>query len=134
MFNGQFLNGVDCFRIFNFFEKSYPEYFKEGYFVKIQQMFSNTGNDPPENNPNYIGTFPPFTGISDTSSRVWFRFEFNIFKGTKNENDGTYTWEKIARKSVYYARLFNIKNAKNWSINTGDLPMEDETPHPQEVG
>lgn len=123
MFNGQFLNGVDCFRVFNYFEKCYPEYFTDGYFVKIQQMFSNTGNDPPPTNPNYPGTFPPFDGITDVRSRVWFRFEFNIFKYTLNETTQTWNWELFSRKSVYYSRMFNIKNAKNWSINTADLPI-----------
>ena len=89
----------------------------DDYFIKIQEMHSNTGTDPAPDDPNYPGTFPPFGGINDTNSRVWYRFEFNIFK----YNNGT--WDLHARKYVYYARLFNIKNARNWSINTGDIPI-----------
>lgn len=132
MFNGQFLNGVDCFRVFNFFEKSKPEFFQDGFYVKLEEVYSNVQSEAQENeNPDSMGSFPPWGGINDFSARVWYKFYFHVFKF----NNVTNTWETYGKKwRVYYARLIGVKNTKNWKINLEEYTPTPPETEPQEVG
>ena len=132
MFNGQFLNGVDCFRVFNFLEKSKPEYFQDGFYVKLTEVYSNVQSEAQEGEDiSDIGSFPPWGGINDFSARVWYTFYFNVFKLDKDTN----TWELYGNQwKVYYARLIGVKNTKNWKIRLEEHMRPQPTPQPQEVG